>query len=52
MLYLKSDDGFGPDRHRAIAAIGRLVDDGVAAAINTRSSATIRRATIRTSTDL
>ena len=33
MLYLKSDDGFGHDRQRAIAAIGRLVDDGVAAAI-------------------
>jgi len=33
MLYLKSDDGFGRDRERAIAAIGRLVDDGVAAAI-------------------
>jgi 4-hydroxy-tetrahydrodipicolinate synthase len=33
MLYLKSDDGFGHDRHRAIDAIGRLVDDGVASAI-------------------
>ena len=33
MLYLKSDDGFGSDRDRAIAAIGRLVDDGVAAAV-------------------
>jgi dihydrodipicolinate synthase/N-acetylneuraminate lyase len=33
MLYLKSDDGFGSDRDRAIAAVGRLVDDGIAAAI-------------------
>jgi dihydrodipicolinate synthase/N-acetylneuraminate lyase len=33
ILYLKSEEAFGPDRERAIDAIGRLMDDGTAVAI-------------------
>jgi len=33
IIYLKSEDAFGPDRTQGIEAIGRLLDDGVAIAI-------------------
>jgi dihydrodipicolinate synthase/N-acetylneuraminate lyase len=33
ILYLKSDDAFGPDRNAGLDAVGRLIDDGVAVAI-------------------
>ena len=33
IIYLKSEDAFGPDKGRGIDAIGRLIDDGVAIAI-------------------
>ena len=33
ILYLKSEDGFGPDRDAGLDAVGRLMDDGVAVAI-------------------
>jgi dihydrodipicolinate synthase/N-acetylneuraminate lyase len=33
IIYLKSEDGFGPDREQSLDAIGRLIDDGVAVAI-------------------
>ena len=33
ILYLKSEDGFGSDKEAGLDAVGRLVQDGVAAAI-------------------
>lgn len=33
IIYLKSEDAFGPDRAPGLEAIGRLIDDGVAIAI-------------------
>jgi 4-hydroxy-tetrahydrodipicolinate synthase len=33
IVYLKSEDGFGAEKDKGLDAIGRLVDDGVAAAI-------------------
>jgi dihydrodipicolinate synthase/N-acetylneuraminate lyase len=33
IIYLKSEDAFGPDRAAGLEAIGRLMDDGVATAI-------------------
>lgn len=33
IIYLKSEDAFGPDRSPGLEAIGRLIDDGVAIAI-------------------
>lgn len=33
ILYLKSEDGFGADLEKGLDAVGRLVEDGVAAAI-------------------
>jgi dihydrodipicolinate synthase/N-acetylneuraminate lyase len=33
VVYLKSEDGFGPDRERGLDAIGRLVSDGVCVAV-------------------
>jgi len=33
IIYLKSEDAFGPDTGAGLEAIGRLMDDGVAAAI-------------------
>ena len=50
IIYLKSEDGFGSDQEQSLDAIGRLVDDGVAIAISTRSSGRIRART-RCSTD-
>ena len=33
LLYLKSDDAFGPDKEAGLDAVGRLVEEGVAVAI-------------------
>src|SRR4029079_15652691 len=33
ILYLKSEDGFGSDKEAGLDAVGRLIQDGVAAAI-------------------